>query len=119
MAVNEQGRQVEVAGELERTARVLAHSTGDVPSPFDSYRLLGELAPTVTHLEQVCRQLAAWHRQVVDGQQYLGEDDRGDGATGTVEAAAQLDAAAAALGQAGDAIRAAHAANGVVRWVGE
>lgn len=119
MAENEQSRQVQVAIELERVARTLAHSTREVAFPFDSYRLLGELGPTVDHLEQVCQQLAAWHQRVVDGQHYVGEDERGDGATGTVAAAAQLEAASVALRQAADAIRAAHTANGVVRWVGE
>lgn len=119
MVTNQQDRQVEIAGELEEAARTLAHSTRTVPSPFDSYRLLGELAATVDHLEQTCTQLAAWHRGVVDRQHYVGEDNRGDGATGTITAAAELDAAVEALARAADALRAAHAANGVVRWIGE
>lgn len=116
MAVNEQHRQVEVARDLEALAKTLAHSTRDVPAPFDSYTLLGELAATVDHIEQVCRQLAAWHASVVDGTHYAGEDERGDGATGTVTAAAELERAAAALDTASAAVRAAHSANGVVRW---
>lgn len=116
MAVNEQHRQVEVASELSTQARTLAHSTRDVPAPSDSYTLLGDLVGTVDDLEQVCRQLSSWHVRVVDGMHYEGEDARGDGATGTVTAAAELERAAAALDAASEALRAAHSANGVVRW---
>ena len=116
MTVNEQHRQIEVARDLSAHARTLAHSTRDVPSPFDSYTLLGELTSAVDDLEQVCRQLGTWHASVVDGKHYAGEDERGDGATGTVIAAAELERAAAALGSASAALRAAHSANGVVRW---
>lgn len=119
MAENEQHRQVEVARDLSAQARTLAHSTRDVPAPFDSYTLLGELAATVDDLEQVCRQLGGWHSRVVDGTHYVGEDSRGDGATGTVTAAAELERAAAALSTAAEALRAAHSANGVVRWFDE
>ncbi|MFD1722408.1 hypothetical protein [Amnibacterium endophyticum] len=119
MAVNEPQRQVQIAVELEETARSLAHSTREVPNPADSYRLLAELGRATDHLQQTVRQLSAWHRRVVDGQEYRGEDENGDGVTGTLEAAEQLEAAADALDHASDAIRAAHAANGVVRWVGE
>lgn len=91
----------------------------EIPSSVDSYRLLAELGPTVDHLQRAVRQLSAWHRRVTDGREYLGEDESGDGVTGTLEAAEQLEAAAAALDKAGEALRAAHAANGVVRWVGE
>lgn len=119
MAINAEHQQVAAAGALEEAARTLAHSTRDVPNPVDSYRLLSELGPTMDHLQQVSRQLAAWHRRVVDGREYRGEDESGDGVTGTLEAAEQLEAAASALEQAGDALRAAHNANGVVRWVGE
>jgi hypothetical protein len=115
MAENEQHRQVEVARDLSAQARTLAHSTRDVPAPFDSYTLLGELVATVGDLEQVCQQLGAWHSRVVDGQHYAGEDNRGDGATGTVTAA-ELHRAAAALGAASTALRSAYSANGVVRW---
>lgn len=41
---------------------------------------------------------------------------RGDGATGTVTAAANLEQAATALDAASAALEAAHSANGVVRW---
>ena len=57
MAENEQHRQVEVARELSAQARILAHSTRDVPAPFDSYTLLAELVATADDLEQVCKQL--------------------------------------------------------------
>lgn len=116
MAINEEGRQVDVVRELGELAQTLAHSTRDVPSPFDSYTLLGELVATVDALEQVCRQLGAWHGRVVDGTHYAGEDARGDGATGTITAAAALERAAAALDDVSRALRTAHAANGVVRW---
>lgn len=116
MTVNEEQRQVEVARELEAAARTLAHSTRDVPVPADSYVLLGELGSATTLIQQVCRQLAAWHGRVVDGTHYAGEDADGDGATGTVTAAAQLARAADALGTAADALGAAQTANGVVRW---
>lgn len=119
MAINEQHRQVEVARDLSDQARTLAHSTRDVPAPFDSYTMLGHLTGTVDALEQVCRQLGAWHSRVVDGTHYQGEDARGDGATGTVKAAADLERAAAALDAASAALRAAHSANGVVRWFDE
>ena len=119
MVTNEQHRQVEIAAELDEAARALAHSTRQVPNPIASYRVLAELGPTVDHLQQIARQLSAWHRSVVDGREYLGEDENGDGITGTLEAAEQLEVAAAALDQAGEALRAAHTANGVVRWVGE
>ena len=29
--------------------------------------MLGELTATLADLEQVCRQLAAWHERVIDG----------------------------------------------------
>ncbi|GAA1681186.1 hypothetical protein GCM10010977_32280 [Citricoccus zhacaiensis] len=116
MAINEDHRQAEIAAELEQAARVLAHSTRTVPVPSDSYRLLGELNATTDHLSQVCQQLATWHDGVADGTHYEGEDDRGDGATGTVTAAEQLRQAASALADATQAIMAAHSANGVVRW---
>lgn len=116
MAINEVHRQVEVAREAEELLRTLAHSTRDVPHPFESYALLGELTAAADHMEQVCRQLAAWHERVVDGTHYNGEDERGDGATGTVTTAAELHRAAAAFDAASAALREAHAANGVVRW---
>lgn len=114
MSVNQEDRQVEVARELSERARTLAHSTRDVPSPAASYTLLGELVATVDDLEQVARQLSSWHFGVIDGTHYAGED--GDGATGTLTAAAELERAAAALEKASAALRAAHSANGVVRW---
>ncbi|WP_285040014.1 hypothetical protein [Plantibacter sp. lyk4-40-MEA-4] len=119
MATNEEHRQIEIARALSDQARSLAHSTRDVPNPSDSYSLLAELTATIDDLEQACRQLGAWHTRTVDGKHYAGEDERGDGATGTVTAAAELTRAAAALADAADAIRAAHSANGVVRWYEE
>lgn len=117
MAINDETRQLQIARDMEDAARTLAHSTQSIPNPPDSYQLLGELRSTVDMLEQVCRQLGAWHSRVVDGTEYRGEDERGDGATGTVGAAAALERAAAALSAASEAISEAHSSNGVVRWV--
>lgn len=117
MAINEEARQAELARELEDQARTLAHSTRNVPTPPDSYALLGELRATVEALGQVCRQLGTWHHQVVDGVHYQGEDSRGDGVTGTLAAAVELEKAGRALAAGAAAIAAAHSANGVVRWV--
>lgn len=99
-----------------RARPTLAHSTRNVPVPADSYRLLAELRATVNDLEQVCQQLSGWHGRVVDGTHYAGEDARGDGATGTITASAELEVAAVALSRASAALGAAHSANGVVRW---
>src|SRR5690625_3495278 len=115
MAINEEGRQLAIAAELEEAARSLAHSTRDVPVPSNSYAMLGELRATIDSLEEICRRLSAWHTKVEDGVHYAGEDDRGDGATGTVTAAAELETAAAALNTASSALARAHSANGVVR----
>lgn len=116
MAINEDYRQTEVAAEVENAAKTLAHSTRRIPRPSDSYTLLGELHATTDHLHRVVAQLATWHQAVEDGVQYTGEDDRGDGATGTVTAAEYLTTAARHLDEATQAIMAAHGANGVVRW---
>lgn len=118
MAINEDYRQFEIVQELEAQARMLAHSTRTIPNPPDSYDLLGELGASLRTLEQVARQMGQWHSEVIDGEHYQGEDERGDGATGTIAAAAALDRAAAALDAASTAVNAAHSANGVVRWVG-
>lgn len=119
MSTNEEHRQVEVAVELAAQARTLAHSTRTVPTPSSSYDLLAELVATTSALEQVCLQLGTWHESVTDGRHYEGEDNRGDGATGTVTAAVELEHAATALNTASAALRAAHSANGVVRWFDE
>lgn len=117
MAVNEESRQLEIAAEIEELSRTLVHSTRDVPSPRDSYALLGELVATVDHLEQVAGQLAAWHARTEDGTHYDGED--GDGTGGAVAAAERLKAAQALLSEASAAISQAHSLNGVVRWYPE
>lgn len=116
MAVNDETRQIQIAAEMQEHARTLAHSTRRVLVPSDSYRLVGELRATVDDLEQVCRQLGEWHTNVVDGEHYQGEDERGDGGTGTVAAAAGLDRAATALAAASAALSEAHSANGAIRW---
>lgn len=111
MAVNEDYRQTQVAGEVEESARTLAHSTREVPTPSDSYALLGELGATVDHLEQVCRQLSRWHATARSAGHLQGEH-----APQAAEAAAELEAASAALSTASAALARAHVANGVVRW---
>lgn len=115
MAIDEKERQAEIAAELEETARTLAHSTRAVPSPSDSYRMIGDVRDTSDHLAQVSEQLAAWHRRTQDGVHYDGEDARGDG-TGTAQTAAALDRAAAAFRAAADELRHALNANSVIRW---
>src|SRR5690625_4671046 len=118
MAINEQYRQLEIVQELEAQARALAHSTRAIPNPPDSYDMLAELGAALSAIEQVAQQIGWWHREVVDGEHYQGEDERGDGATSTIAAAAALDRAAAALHAASTAVSDAHSANGVVRWIG-
>lgn len=113
--MNEDSRQTEVADEVEAAARQLAHSTRSVPSPPDSYVLLGALGATTMSLAQVVQQLARWHDNAVEGVEHLGEDENGDG-SGTATAAKELRQAAEALVVAADHIAAAHSANGVVRW---
>lgn len=116
MTVNQEARQAAIAADVEQAARILAHSTRSVPKPWQSYSMLGELHEITSHLSQVARQLASWHGRVTDGVEYQGEDERGDGATGTVSAAANLEDAAAALDAATTALMKAHSANGVIRW---
>lgn len=114
MAINEESRQLELASELEATARTLAHSTRAVPKPFDSYRLLGELNATADHLVQVLAQLATWHAAAQDGTHYDGEDEGQVG--GPQRAAAELTRAAREMKAAADDISLAHASNSFVRW---
>ena len=73
--------------------------------PTESFSMLGELTATLADLEQICRQLAAWHERVINGLQHEGEDSRGDGATGIVTAAAELERVATALASAETALR--------------
>ncbi|POH67790.1 MULTISPECIES: hypothetical protein [Cryobacterium] len=120
MAVNEEGRQTEIANELAEVARTLAHSTRTVPHPSDSYELLGALADAQAALGQVYAQLDAWHSAAVDGRHYDGEDGRGipgqpaAGATGT--ASVSLRAATVKAMATANLLLKAHNANGVVRW---
>lgn len=111
MAMNEDYRQTQIAREVEQSARTLAHSTRDVPTPSDSYELLGELGATVDHLEQVCRQLSRWHATARSAGHFQSED-----APHAAEAAAKLESASAALATASAALMRAHADNGAVRW---
>jgi uncharacterized protein RhaS with RHS repeats len=115
MTVNEESRQLEVAAEVEAAATTLAHSTRTVPSPSDSYRLVGELAATLDSLEQVCRQLSQWHNDAEDGQEYDGQDTDEFGKAAAF-VGTKLTTAAEALGEAGRAVQSAHSANGAIRW---
>lgn len=123
MAINEEGRQAEIAHELVEVAQTLAHSTRAVPRPSDSYELLGALSAAQESLAQVYAQLAAWHGAAVDGTHYNGEDDHsipGAPAAGPHGHATQLlTAAAASATEAAELINKAHSANGVVRWFDE
>lgn len=113
--MNEDWRQSEIAGEVSAAARHLAHSTRTVPSPPDSYTLLGELGMATTSLAQVAQQLARWHDNVEEGVDHTGQDERGD-ASATTIAADELRQAYAALALAAEHIASAHSANAVVRW---
>lgn len=118
MAINEEFKQAQIAEDLAETARSLAHSTRNVPHPFDSWRMLGELAETQRGLAQVYDQLAAWHKRVVDGVHYAGEDDSGDRLNPAVlRVAFALEEAAHKARQVTDELEQARSANGVVRWV--
>lgn len=114
MTVNEEHRQLDVAREVEASARTLAHSTRTVPSPSESYALLGELGAIVDHLAQVVDQLSAWHGRTEDGVHYDGE---AGGLHGSAEAAGkELGDAARTLRDASEHINHAHSLNSVVRW---
>lgn len=114
MAINEEGRQLEIAREAEELLRTLAHSTRDVPNPRDSYSMLGELGSIIDHVAQVCDQLASWHSRVEDGKHFEGEDGGRSGSP--LAAAAELNAAADALKLAANQVNGAHSHNSVVRW---
>lgn len=130
MAINEEDRQLALAGELEALARTLAHSTRNVPNPQDSYALIGELRSTVGHLTQVLKQLGSWHKNAVEGKHYAGIDAEGYFTPGieiTDERRAQfvqfdvgvsLETAAAELWIAESTLGQAHTASGAVRWYG-
>lgn len=109
---------MQLSDELEELAKRLAHSTRAVPSPADSYRLLGDLRSTVDHLEQVTRQLANWHSGVTDGVEYAGVDAHGSGGE-AISAAGALLAAASALTDASKAIGKAHESSSVIRWTAD
>ena len=113
--MNEESRQTEVAEEVEVAARRLVGRTLRVSYPPDSYAILGTLGSTATSLAQVAQQLAYWHDEVVEGVEYLDEDESGDG-RGAIITAQKLRQAAAALERAAEKLVAAHSASGVVRW---
>lgn len=117
MAINEQGRQLDVAREAEELLCTLPHSTRDVPNPRDLYSMLGELGAIIDHVAQVCEQFASWHKRVEDGTHYEGEDSGGEGSARA--ASAELATAANALKVASSHVHRAHSHNGVVRWYPE
>lgn len=117
MAINEQGRQLEVAREAKELLRTLAHSTRDVPNPRDSYSILGELGAIIDHVAQVCDQFASWHNRVEDGTHYKGEDGGTEGSARAT--AAELTTAAGALRLASNHVGHAHSHNAVVKWYPE
>jgi hypothetical protein len=53
MAINQEGRQIEIANQLVEAARTLAHSTRSIPNPSDSYQLLGALGAVQEALAQI------------------------------------------------------------------
>lgn len=95
MAINEEQRQLDIARASEEHLRALAHSTRDVPSPSDSYQILGELGAITDHLVQVLEQLASWHHRVEDGTHYDAENGDHSGSPGS--AGIELSTAANAL----------------------
>lgn len=116
MSINEAYRQAEVAAEVEEAARTLAHSTRAVPNPADSYDMLGEMARTTDHLEQVAQQLARWHASAFEDGRIHPDSEVHAARANTHLAAEALTRAAEALGSAAAELRAAHSANGAVRW---
>lgn len=117
MAINQEGRQIEIANQLVEAARTLAHSTRSIPNPSDSYQLLGALGAVQEALAQIYAQTAAWHRSAVDGTHYSGEDGRSTSdIPATEEAAALLESATASASRAANRVDAALSANGVIRW---
>lgn len=120
MAINEEHRQAEIAGELEELARTFAHSTRAIPNPQNSYDMLGDLATMVDHLEQVCDQLAKWHETVEDGVHYDGREPGREGTHPTISVAYYLrEAAHEHLRLAAGAIRSAQQRNSELRWYPE
>ncbi|PZT98929.1 MAG: hypothetical protein DI630_18175 [Gordonia sp. (in: high G+C Gram-positive bacteria)] len=116
MSTNEDGRQVAIAAEVEQAARSLAHSTRTIPTPADSYDMLGELTRATDHLEQTAQQLSHWHSTApAEGLIH----DNADPLTAGVSAQLAADAlsrAASALGTAAHELRTAHAENSQIRW---
>lgn len=105
--MNEDYQQVEIAAEAEERLRTLAHSTRTVPTPSDSYGMLGELRSSIEHLEQVCRQLGAWHAGLQEGEHFVVDDRRSDGAGTTITATA-LERGADAINAVSEELSFAH-----------
>ncbi|KQO98480.1 hypothetical protein [Leifsonia sp. Leaf264] len=117
MVVNEEGRQVKLAEILSVTAQSVAHSTRNVPSPPDSYILLGELSAAQHSIAQVLAQLADWHHTLAARGVTTGED-RVPGTDTPADMAAwqALGLAARDARNAAAAIDQAHVANGAIRF---
>lgn len=117
MAINQEGRQIEIANELVEAARTLAHSTRTIPNPSDSYELLGALVAAQEALAQVYAQVSHWHGKAVAGTHYNGVDGPNVSDTTAPAHVAQLLAGAAASAtRAANQVSEAHSINGVIRW---
>ena len=108
MAINDEGRQVQIADQLSETVRSLAHSTRNVPAPADSYALLGNLSASIWSLGQVADQLGRWHANAAEAS-----DERRE----CENAETYLRTAADLLRNAGEQLDQAHAENGRIRWL--
>lgn len=114
MSQIESNQPERVIRNIEEFTRDLAHTTRDLARPSASYPILGELATTLDHLTQTCRQLSSWHRRAEDGTHYDGEDGNSIGSTNA--AADEITTAMNALSLAASHIHRAHSHNSVVRW---
>lgn len=116
MAINEQHRQLEIARQLEETARTLAHSSRIVPNPAETYDLIAELRSTISSLGQVARQLARWTANTTDSIHYQGHEESSDTTNPVIESAKALKLAATALDATYTYLDHAQGENGRIRW---
>lgn len=110
MAINDEGRQVQIAEQLSETVRTLAHSTRNVPESADSYALLGALSASLWGLHQVADQLGRWHANAAA--------ESGD-RRACEEVETHLRKAADLLWNAGVQLDQAHTANGRIGWLSQ
>lgn len=101
--------------EAREAMRGLAYATRHIAHAEDTYPVLGSVTRAVEGLQQVLRQLAAWHhtarpRAASDG------GDRTVGAAAATAAADALITAAAALDGVWDAVNTAWSHNGRIAW---